>query len=247
MGLSENGRDYVAETVGGRGFGRAQAAAAAVSYTATQMADTGAAFSASSGGPPPSPGTGSGLVGKIILAAGIAANTAPVAYGVISDNTTTAVNIDVWHNIATPETVQTTPTSGGAGNGYAILPAGPPAFYMGISIAARVFTATDRFLTNDGSTVSELFFSGGGLRRRLAAYAHTSATNTYTISFTFTANGSDTLPQTVAKVGIFTSWPNTTITTSNTGTILFQTLLSSTATLSAVGDNVQITDTVTIS
>lgn len=247
MGLANMGRDYVAETVGGRGFGRTQAAAAAVSYAATTMTDTGAGLSASSGGPPHQPGTGTGIVGRIIVAGGIAAGAAPVAYGVIQENSATVVTIDVWHNITAPETVATTPTSGGSGNPYTILPAATPCFYMGISVATRVFTASDNFLTNDGSTVSELFFSGGGLRRRSATYAHTSGTATYTIQFTFTANGSDTLPQTVAKVGIFASWPNLAITTSNTGVILFQTLLSSTATLSAVGDNVQITDTVTIS
>src|SRR5262245_14480839 len=125
MGLSNNGRDYVAETVGGRQFGRTQAAAAAVSYTATQMADTGASFSASTG-TPGTPGTGTGLVGRVILVAGSAANSAPVAYGVIRDNTTTAINIDYWHDITAPETVATTPTGGGSGSGYALLPAGPP-------------------------------------------------------------------------------------------------------------------------
>src|SRR3954468_13515934 len=109
MGLSNTGKDYVAETIGGRNFGRTTAAAAAVSYTATQMADTGAAFTASTG-TPGTPGTGSGLVGRIIVAAGSAANSAPVAYGTIRDNTTTAVNIDFWHTINAPQTVATTPT-----------------------------------------------------------------------------------------------------------------------------------------
>jgi hypothetical protein len=86
-----------------------------------------------------------------------------------------------------------------------------------------------------------------GLRRRLASWAHTNGTATYTVSNTFTANGSDTLPQTIAKIGLFQHFVNTTVTTSNSGIILFQTLLSSTATLSASGDNVAITDTVTIS
>jgi hypothetical protein len=127
-----------------------------------------------------------------------------------------------------------------------VVPGGFPAFYMGISTATRVFTAADAVLTNDGTTVSELWFSGGGLRRRLASWAHTNGTATYTVSNTFTANGSDTLPQTIAKIGLFQHFVNTTVTTSNSGIILFQTLLSSTATLSASGDNVAITDTVTI-
>jgi hypothetical protein len=118
---------------------------------------------------------------------------------------------------------------------------------MGISVATRVFTAADTVLTNDGSTVSELWFSGGGLRRRLASWSHTGGTATYALANTFTANGSDTLPQTIAKIGIFQHYVNTTVTTSNSGILLFQTLLSATATLSASGDNVLCTDTVTIS
>lgn len=247
MGLDTNGRDYVAETVGGRNFGRTAAAAAAISYTATQMADTGAAFTVSTG-TPGTPGTGSGLVGRIILVAGSAANSAPVAYGTIRDNTTTAVNIDFWHTINAPQTVATTPTGGGAGSGYSILPAGPPCFWMGISIATRAFNSADHFLSNDGSTISEIFgASQTGLSRQIAAYAHTSGTSTFTIANTFTQGASDPGSSAVAKVGIFAHGVTAAPTTTTTGVILFNTLLASTATLSAVGDNVSITDTITVS
>jgi hypothetical protein len=247
MGLSTNGRDYVAETVGGRNFGRTQAAAAAVSYTATQMADTGAAFTASTG-TPGTPGTGSGLVGRIIVAAGSAANSAPVAYGTIRDNTTTAVNIDFWHTINAPQTVATTPTGTATGSGYAILPAGPPAFFMGISIATRTFAAADAFLSNDGTTISEIFgASQTGLSRQIAAYAHTSGTATYTIQNTFTQGASDPGSSAVAKVGVFIHGVTAAPTTTTSGLMLFNSNLASTATLSAVGDNVAITDTVTLS
>jgi hypothetical protein len=163
---------------------------------------------------------------------------------VILSNSTTVLTVDQWHSMTAPETVGSTP---GSTTPFCILPGGAPAFYMGISVATRVFTASDNFLTNDGTTISELWFSGGGLRRRLASWAHTTGTATYTLANTFTANGSDTLPQTIAKIGIFQHFVNTTVTTSNTGGNLFQTLLSSTATLSASGDNVAITDTITVS
>lgn len=248
MGLANNGKDYVAETIGGRNFGRTTAAAAAISYTATQMADTGAAFSASTG-TPGTPASGSGLVGRVIVVGGIAANTAPVAYGTIRDNTTTAVNIDFWHTISAPQTVATTPTGGGSGSGYAILPAAPPCFWMGLSIATRAFNAADAFLSNDGSTISEL--SGTvqvGLSRQIAAYAHTSGTTTYTIANTFTVGAGDSglLPATIAKVGIFAHGANAAPTTTTTGVLLFNTNLGTTATVSLTGDNVQITDTVTL-
>jgi hypothetical protein len=122
-----------------------------------------------------------------------------------------------------------------------VLVGGAPAFYMGITTNATAFNAADTTLA------SELWFSGGGLRRRLASWAHTNGTSTYTVSNTFTANGSDTLPQAIAKIGIFQHFVNTTVSTSNSGVMLFETVLSSTATLSASGDNVAITDTVTIS
>lgn len=245
MPKSNVGRDYVAELIGGRNFGRTTAGGGAVTYTATQMADTGAAFTASTG-TPGAPATGSGLVGRMIVAGPSAANGAPLAYGVIRDNTTTAVNIDFWHTIGAPQTVASTPS----GVGYAILPAGPPAFWMGLSVATRADAGTnpgDAFLTNDGSTISEIFgASQTGLSRQITAYAHTAGTSTYTVQNTFTQGASDPGSSAVAKVGIFVHAVTAAPTTTTTGLMLWNTNLSSTATLSAVGDNVQITDTITV-
>jgi hypothetical protein len=250
MPKTNNGRDYIAETIGGRNVGRTQAAAAAVTYAATSVTDTGAAFSSSTG-TPGTPGTGSGLVGRVVVAGGIAAGAAPVAYGTIINNTATVLTIDFWHTITAPQTVATTPTSGGSGNPYAVLPAGPPAFFMGLSVATRADAGTnpgDAFLTNDGSTVSEVFGAAqAGLSRQIAAYAHTSGTSTYTISNTFTGTGSDSYPAAIAKVGVFVTGVTAAPTTTTTGILLWNTNLSATATLNATGDNVQITDTITIS
>jgi hypothetical protein len=234
VGLSSNGRDAVARMVGGDPLGIADTA---TGTSATSLTATGTPFTASSGGPPAL----GGLVGHIVVAGTTAAN---FAYGVILSNTTSVLTIDQWHSLTAPETVATTPSTTAP---YVVLPGGAPCFYMGISVATRAFNAADTVLTNDGTTVSELWFSGGGLRRRLGSWAHTNGTATYTLANTFTANGSDTLPQTVAKLGVFQHYVNAAVTTSNSGIILFQTLLSATATLSASGDNVAITDTVTIS
>jgi len=84
----------------------------------------------------------------------------------------------------------------------------------------------------------EIVTAGGGLLRAIGAYAHTGGTSTYTISKTFTTNGSDALPVTVAKIGVFNA--------SSSGTMVFETLLSSTATLSASGDTLTVTQTVTL-
>lgn len=92
---------------------------------------------------------------------------------------------------------------------------------------------------SDTSLSGEIATGGGGLVRALGTYAHTNGTATYTITKTFTANGSDSLPVTVAKVGLFTA--------SSGGTMVFETALSPTATLSASGDTLTITQTVTLS
>jgi hypothetical protein len=84
----------------------------------------------------------------------------------------------------------------------------------------------------------EIVTAGGGLLRAIGSYAHTGGTSTYTISKTFTTNGSDALPVTVAKIGVFNA--------SSAGTMVFETLLSATATLSASGDTLTVTQTVTL-
>lgn len=91
---------------------------------------------------------------------------------------------------------------------------------------------TDTVLTGEIST------AGGGLVRTAATFAHTNGTTTYTLTNTWTANGNDALPVTIAKVGAFNA--------ASVGTLVFETLLNSTATLSAAGDNVPLTWTFTV-
>ena len=54
----------------------------------------------------------------------------------------------------------------------------------------------------------------------------------------FTANGSDALPVTIAKRGIFDA--------ASAGNLVFETLVSPTATLSASGDSLTLTDTISM-
>src|SRR3954465_14187412 len=156
MGFTNIGKDAVSRLVGGDPAGIADTATAT---SATSITATGTPFTASSGGPP----ANGGLVGHIVVAGTTAAN---FAYGVVLSNTTSVLTIDQWHSLTAPETVATTPSATAP---YVVIPGGFPAFYMGISVATRVYTAADAVLTNDGTTVSELWFSGGGLRRRLAS------------------------------------------------------------------------------
>lgn len=105
--------------------------------------------------------------------------------------------------------------------------------YMALTANATAPAGSDTTLTGEITT------GGGGLIRAQATPAHTNGTNTYTLTKTFTANGSDSLPVTIAKIGILNA--------ASGGTLVFTTLLSATATLSVVGDQLTVTDTVTMS
>lgn len=118
---------------------------------------------------------------------------------------------------------------------------------LGDSSGSRAAAATYLALTanttspsaGDTTLTAEITTAGGGLVRAVAAYAHTGGASTYSLTKTFTANGSDSLPVTIGKVGVFNA--------SSSGTMPWSSLLSPTATLSSSGDSCQITETITIS
>ena len=109
----------------------------------------------------------------------------------------------------------------------------PPATfnYMCVSANGTAASAANTTLP------AEITTAGGGLLRAQAIYAHTVGTNTSTLTKTFTANGSDALPVTIAKIGVLNAV--------TVGTLGYETLLSATATLTISGDNVAITHTIT--
>lgn len=92
--------------------------------------------------------------------------------------------------------------------------------------------ATDTTLTAEIATAS------GGLIRKTGTYAHTTSAANYTLTTTFTANGNDSLPVTIGKRGVFDA--------ASSGNLVFTTLVSPTATLSASGDILTLTDTVSL-
>jgi hypothetical protein len=148
-------------------------------------------------------------------------------YGVITSNTTTALTVDRWYNPATPTgAVGTTPASGQ----FIILPGNAPCYWMGISTATTV-ALTDIALASEQTT--------NGLGRAQATFAHTfsnsSANNTYTLTNTFTYSGSGAV--TLDSIGIFDA--------ASSGIPLFTTVLNASATVTASGDQVTVTDTVT--
>lgn len=105
--------------------------------------------------------------------------------------------------------------------------------YLALTANATAPAAGDTTLTAEIATAS------GGLIRATSTYAHTNGTSTYTLTKTFTANGSDSLPVTIGKVGVFNA--------ASGGTMPWSSLLSPTATISASGDALTVTETITIS
>jgi hypothetical protein len=106
-----------------------------------------------------------------------------------------------------------------------------PADYMAVAGNTTAPAAGDTTLAGEIAT------AGGGLIRKQATYAHTPGAATSTLTATFTANGNDALPVTVGKVGIFNAAAG--------GAMPFSAVLTPTATLSAVGDAVTVTETIT--
>ena len=101
--------------------------------------------------------------------------------------------------------------------------------YMAITTDAAAASAADTTLASEETT--------NGLGRLVGTYAHSTSTATYTITRLFTYSGSSS--KVIAKVGLFTA--------ASAGTLVFETVLGTTATLSASGDTLTITQTVTLS
>jgi hypothetical protein len=91
---------------------------------------------------------------------------------------------------------------------------------------------------SDTTLTGEITTAGGGLIRKAGTYGHTTGAGSYTITTVFTANGSDSLPVTVNKRGIFDA--------ASSGNMVFETLISPAATFNASGDQMTLTDTITI-
>jgi hypothetical protein len=138
------------------------------------------------------------------------------------------LTIDRWYDPTAPGgAAGSTPA---ATTVYVILPGGAPAWYMALTANNGAPAAGDTTLTGEITT------GGGGLIRKICTYAHTGGAASYSLTAVYTANGSDALPVTIAKIGVFNSLVS--------GQMLFETLLSATAVMSAIGDQLTVTDTV---
>jgi hypothetical protein len=170
------------------------------------------------------------VVGQIIVTGSV--------FGIIQSNTSAAnsvLTIDRWYDIsALPATVGTAAASTPAAGVWQIVAGNAPGAYMGLTATATAAVDGDTTLTGEITTAS------GGLIRALATYAHTAAGTTTTLVKTFTANGSDSLPVTVAQIGVF---QGVVVAASR---MIFRTVLNASATLTTSGDQLQVTETVTL-
>jgi hypothetical protein len=159
-------------------------------------------------------------------------------FGIIQSNTSAAnsvLTIDRWYDAsALPATAGTAAASTPSATTWQILPGNVPGAYMALTATATAAVDGDTALTGEITT------SGGGLIRNLATYAHTAAGTTSTLTKTFTCNGSDSLPVTVAQIGIFQG------VVAAASRMIFRTVLNATAAFSLSGDQAQITHTTTL-
>jgi len=149
--------------------------------------------------------------------------TTPPVIGRIISNTSSVATIDQWSTAA--DGVGTTPAST---NAFIIVPGGSPARYMALTENAGAAGAGDTVLTGEITT--------GGCARKLATYAHTLASATYTLQAVY--NVTATFPA-IHKMGIF---PFLGV----NGTLFYVSVLNADANV-VNGDTLTVTDTVTVS
>jgi hypothetical protein len=176
------------------------------------------------------------VVGQIVATGAV--------FGIIQSNTSAAnsvLTIDRWYDAnALPANVNAAAASTPAAGAWQILPGNAPGAYMGLTATATAPALTDTVLTGELNAAG-----AAGLNRQLATYAHTAASgtggvSTTTLTKTFTAAAADSLPVTVAQMGIF---QGVVVAASR---MIFRTLLNATMTFSLVGDQGQVTHTTTL-
>lgn len=156
--------------------------------------------------------------------------TAGQVYANIISHTGTVLTIDRWYDAASPGgAAGSTPS---ATEKYCITPGSNAMQFLALS--------TDGTAPANGDTTlpSEITTASGGLIAKIATVTHSAGATTGTLSATYTANGSDSLPANVQKVGVGPS-------------LLsgmkrpYQTLITS-ANMAAVGDQLTPTGTFTL-
>lgn len=221
--ITQNGRDMQSKMFGGGGTfynGVSTTAPGATSYT---LDGKGA------------PGSTSAYTGQRIIAGSSAVGC--VWANVISNTNASppVITVDRWYNAATPGgAAATTPVAGP----WMVADGVAPSWFMGLSASTAGLSTP----STNTSLPGEITSAGGGLIRQICPWAHTASAATTTLTPVFTANGSDSLPVIIGSVGTF----NSMVVADTTQTMFFNTLLGTTATLSSIGDQLTITQTITM-
>lgn len=155
--------------------------------------------------------------------------------GTILSNTETVLTVARWENLPDHEH-----ESHGRSEEAAEPPAASSAFYIASGTTPAAWVAVTANSAEPKATnetlAGEIKTSEGGLIRALAEFTYLGGKE-YEVKVTFTANSHDTVPVTLAKIGIFNAQSG--------GIMLFESLLTATAEIKSVGDSVTITDIVT--
>lgn len=163
-------------------------------------------------------------IGKMIVVAGV--------FGVVISNTTTAFVVDQWY---VPGTLAagTTPATSGT---FSVLPGRAPAMYMAITTDTGAANVTDTTLP------TEIVAASSGCLRKIATYAHTTNATSYTMTATYTYTSTDAGvgSRIIHKMGMFNSVLGA------TGLMQFETVLNADATLTALGDQLTVQQTVSM-
>jgi hypothetical protein len=225
-----SGIDIQARALGGDSIGGKTSGTASSVPTGTTFTDATAGW------------TVNGLVGHYLGVAG-------VVFGIVISNTATVATVDFWHQGSSPGSVTpgATPANGAA---YQITPGSAPARWLGLTTATRAIAGADLFLTSDGTTVSELWASGGGLNRTFAlTFGHTAGVASYTLSNPFTCTAADNggATVTVHRCGAFLCGVTAAPTTATSGPMFTATDLNADAVLVPTAlDVVTVTETVNL-
>jgi hypothetical protein len=146
------------------------------------------------------------------------------------------LTVDRWYVAATPGgTAGTTPTTPWA---FILADGGSTsAWFVGLTVTSVAGAATDHALSG------EYVVASGGMIRRIAPYSLTSGTSpmSFTLTPVFTVNASDSgLPLTFLSYGVF----NSMVVGDTTLAMKFEGLMNASATVSAVSDQLTLTETI---
>jgi hypothetical protein len=184
--------------------------------------------------------------GQWVVAGPNSSGTGASVYGLCLSNTsgtTPVYTVDQWYAPNAPGgAAGTTPNATAK---YLVLPGGPPGIFVALTTDTTAFSLGGTGGTQDAATISQTLTSefttaNSGLLRKIAPIGQSGATWTATPVFTATSTDNGIGAQTVGKAALTPSL------IAGGKALLYMTLVSPTATLTATGDQLTLTWTFTM-